>query len=110
MARKRFLFFRCRYPLHLLKLIKALSNQFVHNGKQFLVENYAIALTPGLQLLDSKALVRSQLTTLKAGLTEARQLKTSSSNELLEFSAFFYREGRNSVSLPCNSVLFMFSS
>jgi CHAT domain-containing protein len=59
----------------------------LHDGKQFLVEKYAIALTPGLQLLDPKPLVRGKLTALKAGLTEARQLKTSSSTAPLEFSA-----------------------
>ncbi|HEY9797938.1 MAG TPA: CHAT domain-containing protein [Leptolyngbyaceae cyanobacterium] len=59
----------------------------LHDGKQFLVENYAIALTPGLQLLDPKPLLRGKLTALKAGLTEARQLKTSSSTAPLEFSA-----------------------
>ena len=45
----------------------------LHDGKQFLVEKYAIALTPGLQLLDPKHLPRGKLSALKAGLTEARQ-------------------------------------
>jgi len=44
----------------------------LNDGEQFLVEKYAIALTPGLQLLDPKPLVRGKLTALKAGLTEAR--------------------------------------
>src|SRR5919202_4473355 len=44
----------------------------LHDGKQFLVEKYAIALTPGLQLLDPKPLVRGKISALKAGLTEAR--------------------------------------
>lgn len=45
----------------------------LHDGQKFLVEKYAIALTPGLQLLDPKPLPRGKLTALKAGLTEARE-------------------------------------
>ncbi len=45
----------------------------LHDGEKFLVEKYAIARTPGLQLLDPKPLVRGQLTALKAGLSEASQ-------------------------------------
>jgi CHAT domain-containing protein len=59
----------------------------LHDGKQFLVEKYAIALTPGLQLFDPKRLARGKLSALKAGLTEARQVNTSSSTKPIEFSA-----------------------
>ena len=45
----------------------------LHDGQQFLVEKYAIALTPGLQLLDPKSLVRGKLSALKGGLSQARQ-------------------------------------
>ncbi|WP_242021832.1 CHAT domain-containing protein [Microcoleus sp. FACHB-831] len=45
----------------------------LHDGKQYLVEKYGIALTPGLQLLDPKPLARQPLKALTAGLTEARQ-------------------------------------
>lgn len=46
----------------------------LNDGKQFLVEKYAIALTPGLQLLDAtKPLPRVNLTALKGGLSEANQ-------------------------------------
>jgi CHAT domain-containing protein len=58
----------------------------LHDGEKFLVEKYAIALTPGLQLLDSKPLPRGQLTALKAGLTQERELKIGSSGQLLRFS------------------------
>ncbi len=45
----------------------------LNDGKQFLVEKYAIALTPGLQLLDAKKpLPRVQLSALKGGLSQAR--------------------------------------
>ncbi|MEH1965028.1 CHAT domain-containing protein [Nostoc sp.] len=42
----------------------------LYNGKQYLVEKYAIALSVGLQLLDPKPLVRQQLRALTAGLTQ----------------------------------------
>lgn len=45
----------------------------LHDGQQFLVENYAIALTPGLQLLNPQPLVRGELSALKAGISEGRE-------------------------------------
>ncbi|GAB4203591.1 MAG: hypothetical protein Fur006_58040 [Coleofasciculaceae cyanobacterium] len=44
----------------------------LHDGEKFLVEKYAIAQTPGLQLLDSKPLEPGELSVLKGGLSEAR--------------------------------------
>ncbi len=44
----------------------------LHNGKQYLVEQYSLALTPGLQLLKSRSLQRQSLRATVAGLTEAR--------------------------------------
>ncbi|MBG1261361.1 CHAT domain-containing protein [Nostoc commune] len=44
----------------------------LYDGKQYLVEKYALALTPGLQLFDSKPLLRKELQALTAGLTQAR--------------------------------------
>ncbi|MBW4690085.1 MAG: CHAT domain-containing protein [Komarekiella atlantica HA4396-MV6] len=41
----------------------------LYDGKQYLVEKYAIALSVGLQLLDPKPLVQRQLKALTAGLT-----------------------------------------
>ncbi len=45
----------------------------LHDGKQYLIEKYSIALTPGLQLIDPKKLQRGKLKVLSAGLTQARQ-------------------------------------
>src|SRR5919199_1034899 len=45
----------------------------LHDGQQYLVEKYSIALSQGLQLLEPRSLVRNRLTVLTAGLTEARQ-------------------------------------
>ncbi|HIK04144.1 MAG TPA: CHAT domain-containing protein [Trichormus sp. M33_DOE_039] len=45
----------------------------LHDGQQYLIEKYAIALTPGLQLLPSSPLQQEKMQVLGAGLTEARQ-------------------------------------
>lgn len=45
----------------------------LHDGKQYLIENYNLALTPGLQLLESQSSSSEQLKTLVGGLAEARQ-------------------------------------
>mgnify|MGYP005841135511 CR=1 FL=1 len=45
----------------------------LHDGKQYLIEKYSIALTPGLQLLEPRSLKQLQLHSLTGGLTEARQ-------------------------------------
>ncbi|MES1026465.1 CHAT domain-containing protein [Gloeocapsa sp. BRSZ] len=44
----------------------------LHDGQQYLVEKYATALTPSLQLLNPQPLKRKQLKVLAAGLSEAR--------------------------------------
>jgi CHAT domain-containing protein len=44
----------------------------LYDGKQYLVEKYSVALTPGLELLGPRPLRRSKLKTLVAGLTQAR--------------------------------------
>ncbi|MBD2463037.1 CHAT domain-containing protein [Oscillatoria sp. FACHB-1407] len=44
----------------------------LHDGNQYLIEQYAIALTPGLQLLESRPLFQERLRALVAGLSEAR--------------------------------------
>ena len=45
----------------------------LYDGKQYLVENYAIALTPGLQLLPSKTLESKNMEAVVGGLSEAIQ-------------------------------------
>jgi CHAT domain-containing protein len=45
----------------------------LHDGKQFLVEKYSVALTPGLQLLAPRALNKERLAALVAGIDAARQ-------------------------------------
>ncbi|MCL1475783.1 CHAT domain-containing protein [Argonema antarcticum] len=45
----------------------------LYNGNQYLVEQYSIALTPGLQLLKRQPLTRGKLRALAGGLSESRQ-------------------------------------
>jgi len=43
----------------------------LHDGKQFLVNRYAVAITPGLTLTDPRPLKRSAVRALSVGLTES---------------------------------------
>ena len=43
----------------------------LYDGEQYLIENYSIALTPGLQLLDPHPLTEEKLHTVAAGLTKS---------------------------------------
>jgi len=45
----------------------------LHDGQRYLIEDYGLALTPGLQLLNTRPLAQTRLSVLIAGLTEARQ-------------------------------------
>jgi CHAT domain-containing protein len=44
----------------------------LHDGQQYLLEQYSVALTPGLQLLATQAIARRSLRVLAAGLAVAR--------------------------------------
>jgi CHAT domain-containing protein len=50
--------------------LRNLPMSALYDGKQYLVEKYAVALSVGLQLLDPKPLVQEKLVALTAGLTE----------------------------------------
>lgn len=43
----------------------------LHDGRQFLIEKYAVALTPGLKLTDPHPIDRSNLKILSVGLTQS---------------------------------------
>lgn len=45
----------------------------IHDGKQYLIENYNVALTPGLQLLAPLSLEQVKFKTLAAGITQQRR-------------------------------------
>ena len=53
--------------------IKNLPMAALYDGRQYLIEKYSVALTPGLQLLDPRPLQRQQLKVLIGGLSEERQ-------------------------------------
>jgi CHAT domain-containing protein len=45
----------------------------LHDGKQYLLEKYSLALSPGMQLLPAKSLKREKRQVMIAALSEARQ-------------------------------------
>lgn len=45
----------------------------LYDGRQYLIENYNVALTPGLQLLSPRPLKQIKLRAIAAGLTTSRQ-------------------------------------
>ncbi len=45
----------------------------LYDGQQYLIENYSVALTPGLQLLAPRPIEQVKLKTIAAGLTKSRQ-------------------------------------
>jgi CHAT domain-containing protein/predicted Zn-dependent protease len=45
----------------------------LHDGQQYLIEKYNVALTPGLQLFNANSMASANLNVLIGGLTEARQ-------------------------------------
>lgn len=45
----------------------------LHDGQQYLIEKYSLAVTPGLQLLPPQSLTPEQLGTLAGGLSQPRQ-------------------------------------
>ena len=53
--------------------LRSLPMAVLHDGNQYLIEKYNIALTPGLQLIPPKTSNKSQLSLLTGGLTQARQ-------------------------------------
>ncbi|MEA5565368.1 CHAT domain-containing protein [Anabaena sp. UHCC 0399] len=53
-------------------LLRNLPMGVLYDGKKYLIENYSVALSPGLKLFP-QGLQRQKLSVLAAGLTEARQ-------------------------------------
>ena len=54
--------------------LKNLPMAALHDGQQYLVEKYSVALTPSLQLLEPRPLDRGQIKVLVGGLSEARDI------------------------------------
>ena len=45
----------------------------LYDGEDYLIQNYAVAVSSGLQLLEPRAIERGQLQAILAGITESRQ-------------------------------------
>jgi CHAT domain-containing protein/predicted negative regulator of RcsB-dependent stress response len=65
-------------------VLRNLPMASLHDGKQFLIEKYSLAVTPGLQLLNPKPLQRRKLSVLTAALSESRQGFSSLPNTATE--------------------------
>ncbi|MEL7512301.1 MAG: CHAT domain-containing protein, partial [Cyanobacteria bacterium J06554_3] len=52
--------------------LRSIPMATLYDGQQYLIENYSIALAPGLQLVDPQPLQRKNLSALIAGLSESR--------------------------------------
>ncbi len=52
--------------------LRNLPMSVLHDGSQYLIEKYSIAITPGLQLIQPQAIASQKLKALTAGLTEAK--------------------------------------
>ena len=53
--------------------LRAIPMAALHDGKQFLINKYAIAITPGLNLTDPRPVKRENIKVLSAGLTDSVQ-------------------------------------
>ncbi|OUL33645.1 hypothetical protein BV372_15710 [Nostoc sp. T09] len=57
------------------------------DGKQYLVEKYALALSPGLQLIESQPLTQIKLNVLTAGVSESRSVAGRNFDSLTQVPA-----------------------
>ncbi len=71
----------------------------LHDGKQYLVENFALVTTPGLQLTDSRGLPRDNLNVLLGGLSESVEEFPALPNVERELQSLKNLFGREAVSL-----------
>lgn len=53
--------------------LRNLSLATLHDGKEYLIQKYSLAITPGLQLIEPKPLNQEGITAIAGALTEARQ-------------------------------------
>ena len=60
--------------------LRNIPMSILHDGEQYLVEKYAVALTPGLQLLDPKPITDFKLEATIAGLSEVPPGFTTDTN------------------------------
>jgi CHAT domain-containing protein len=67
-------------------LLRSLPMAALHDGQQYLIEQYSVVLTPGLQLLQPQSLDRLRLQGLLAGLTQARDKFAALPNVAVEIN------------------------
>ena len=67
-------------------LLRSLPMAVLHDGQHYLIENYAVVLTPGLHLLQPQPLERLQLNGLLAGLSQARENFPALPNVIVEIN------------------------
>ncbi len=76
----------------------------LYDGKQFLVEKYNLASSPGLQLLDSKPIARKKVNVLLLGLTESRFAFSALPSVRTELEAIQNRVGNSKENLFVNET------
>jgi CHAT domain-containing protein len=67
-------------------LLRSLPMAVLHDGQHYLIENYAVVLTPGLHLLQPQPLERLRLNGLLAGLSQARENFPALPNVIVEIN------------------------
>jgi CHAT domain-containing protein len=78
-------------------LLRAIPMASLHDGKEFVINKYAVAITPGLNLTDPRPIKRESIKVLAAGLTDSVQgfpPLPNVSNELQAVQTFY---GTNSL-------------
>jgi CHAT domain-containing protein len=77
-------------------LLRSIPMAALHDGKQFLIQKYAIATTPSLNLTSPNTLTKKELKTLALGLSEASKIDDQSfpplpnvKQEITEVQSFF---------------------
>jgi len=76
----------------------------LHDGKQFLIEKYALAASPGLQLLDSKPIAKKQINALLVGLSQSRLSFTALPSVQKELESIQKQIGRERSNLLLNET------
>jgi CHAT domain-containing protein len=54
-------------------LLRKVPVAALHDGKQYLIEKYSVALSPGLRLMSAQQLAKQQVRAVVAGISEARE-------------------------------------
>ncbi|HEY9647467.1 MAG TPA: CHAT domain-containing protein [Chroococcidiopsis sp.] len=67
-------------------VLRSLPMAALHDGQRYLIETYSVVLTPGLQLLQPRAIERQRLRPLLAGVSQAREGFASLPNVAVEIN------------------------